>query len=118
MKEWLTTHEGKTPRKNIRKNGKTLTVYEMTEEEKEEVNLNQRWKASKEYQIFKKYINEADENIPKEYIRIIREYRELMKPDNRIQKIMKKAVGKRVGDNEETRKEIEQEMKQEIEYQR
>lgn len=118
MKEWLTTHEGKTPRKNIRKNGKTLTVYEMTEEEKEEVNLNQRWKASKEYQIFKKYINEADENIPKEYIRIIREYKELMKQDNRIRKIMRKAVGKRVGDNEETRKEIEQEMKQEIEYQR
>ena len=106
VKEWLKSHNGKTPRKNIEKKGRRLKTNEMTEEEKQEVNLNQRWKMSKEYKIFKKYIGEKDENIPKKYIKIIREYRELMQPDSRILKIMRKAVGKKVGANEATRKEL------------
>ena len=113
VKRWIKAHNGKTPRRNIVKNGIRMKRSEMSEEEKEEVKLNQRWKDSKSYKIFKQYINEAEENIPKEYVRMIREYKELIQPEARMLKIMRKAVGKRVGDNEVTRNEI----RKELEYQ-
>ncbi len=44
--EWLEAHNGKLPRGTIKKQGKRLKVSDMTEEEKREVKLYQRWEKS------------------------------------------------------------------------
>ena len=43
---WLETHDGQMPRPAIRKNGLQYTVGNMTEEERDEVNLYARWRVS------------------------------------------------------------------------
>ena len=44
---WLETHDGQMPRPTIRKNGMKYTVVEnMTDEERDEVNLYARWRVS------------------------------------------------------------------------
>ena len=48
-------------------NGKNLKREEMTEEQKEEVKLNDRWKYSNEKKILGKYAGEPIEKVPEEY---------------------------------------------------
>ena len=65
--EWLQEHNGKMPNNVIRRNGKNLTVEEMTREEQYEVNLRQKWNRSKERQAFQDYYETPIENIPEWY---------------------------------------------------
>ena len=56
---------------------KKLTADEMSEEQKEEVNLYARWNNSDEYKILKKYAGQPIENVPEEYkekIETLRQY--------------------------------------------
>ena len=56
---------------------KRLTRKQMTEEQKEEVNLCDRWHNSNEYKILQEYAGQPIENVPEEYrdkITILREY--------------------------------------------
>ena len=75
--EFLETH-GRIMRCLIGKNGKVLTRKEMTEEQKEELNLYANWYNSKEYKILQEYAGQPIENVPEEYrekIAILRKYR-------------------------------------------
>ena len=54
-------------RGSIGKNGKVLTRKEMTEEQKEELNLYANWYNSKEYKILQEYAGQPIENVPEEY---------------------------------------------------
>lgn len=49
--EWLETHDGQMPRGHIKKNGKKISVDEMTKEEQVEKNLYQRWRNSTERKV-------------------------------------------------------------------
>ena len=74
--EFIEKH-GRIMRGSIGKNGKVLTRDEMTEEQKEEVNLYDRWIQSKEYKILRQYAEQSIENVPEEYrekIATLREY--------------------------------------------
>ena len=73
--EWLESHEGKLPRNNIRKK---LTAAEMTPEQKEEVNLCQRWYKSEEKKKLDEYAGVPIEEIPEEYRGKIARLRELI----------------------------------------
>ena len=56
---------------------KNLTVDQMTEEQKEEVNLYNRWIYSDEYKILQEYVGKPIENVPEEYrekIATLRQY--------------------------------------------
>ena len=56
---------------------KQLTRGQMSEEQKEEVNLYDRWNNSDEYKILKKYAGQPIENVPEEYrkkIATLRQY--------------------------------------------
>ena len=56
---------------------KNLTVDQMTEEQKEEVNLYNRWIKSNEYKILQEYVGKPIENVPEEYrekIATLRQY--------------------------------------------
>ena len=64
--EFIEKH-GRIMRGSIGKNGKVLTRDEMTEEQKEEVNLYDRWIQSKEYKILRQYAGQSIENVPEEY---------------------------------------------------
>ena len=64
--EFIETH-GRIMRGSIGKNGKVLTRKEMTEEQKEELNLYANWYNSKEYKILREYAGQPIENVPKEY---------------------------------------------------
>ena len=66
--EWLEMHEGKMMRSAIYKNGKYLKIEEITEEEREEVNLYARWRRCVERNILEKYNGRTIEEIPKKYL--------------------------------------------------
>lgn len=51
--EWLEAHNGRLPRGQIRKNGIQLKTAEMTEAEREEINLYQKWLRSPERRALK-----------------------------------------------------------------
>ena len=65
--EFLETHSGKIMKCRFSENGKNLKREEMTEEQKEEVKLNDRWKYSNEKKILGKYAGEPIEKVPEEY---------------------------------------------------
>ena len=65
--EFLETHDGKLMRGNIGREGKILTRGEMTEEQKEEINLYNRWINSKERKILEEYAGKPIEEVPEEY---------------------------------------------------
>lgn len=65
--EWLKDHDGEMPRSQIIKDGKRITTKDMTEEEKREVNIYERWRGSKEYRILKDCIGFELNNLPSEY---------------------------------------------------
>ena len=59
---------GRQMKGNFHKKGrKALTIEEMTEEQREEVNLYQRWRRTKECKILQKYVGQPIENVPDEY---------------------------------------------------
>ena len=59
---------GRQMKGNFHKKGrKALTIEEMTEEQREEVNLYQRWRRTKECKILQKYVGQPIENVPEEY---------------------------------------------------
>ena len=110
--EWLELNEGKLPRMSICKNGEYLKRAEMTEEEKEECNLRDRWYNCKERKILDEYAGRPIEEVPEEYREKIAKLRSLgqlgTKKDDKIKGRMKKAVGKAVGENGTTREELEE----------
>ena len=74
--EWLKQKE-KIPKTKITRNGKELKRVEMTDEEKEEVELGKKWNKSKERKILEKYKGRLIEEVPEEYrekIRVLREF--------------------------------------------
>lgn len=108
--EWLEAHNGRMVRKNISKDGRKLTRAEMTEEERAEVKLYQKWKRSLEAYIFSKYNNQPIENVPEEYREKIAKLRELMQDsqnkNKKIKNRMRQAVGKQIGNNMTTREQL------------
>ena len=71
VEEWLKTHNGEMPSAAVHRDKKVLKVSEMTEEEKQGVNLRQRWDRSNERKIFEMYKESPEEQIPEEYRDII-----------------------------------------------
>jgi superfamily II DNA or RNA helicase/predicted transcriptional regulator len=65
--EWLKAHGGKMPQSKFRKNGKQKKAEELTEEEKVQKNLYDRWKNSKEFKILKEYAGKDILWVPEEY---------------------------------------------------
>ena len=74
---FLETHNGKLMHGEFWKNGKALKVKEMSQEQREEINLYGRWKCSQEKKILEKYVGQPIENVPEEHrekIARLREY--------------------------------------------
>lgn len=98
------------PNKAFYGNGKHKTIAEMTEQEKDEIRLRNRWEKSKIRKILDKYAGRPIEEVPEEYREKIAKLRSLgqlgTKKDDKIKGRMKKAVGKAVGQNEEVRGEL------------
>ena len=65
------------PRSHFSKDGKRLKADELTDEEKEELHLYQRWRISEERKMLKNYKEKAIEEVPKEYRYKIQKLREL-----------------------------------------
>lgn len=65
------------PRSHFTKNGKRLKADELTDEEKDEIHLYQRWRISDERKMLKKYKGKELESVPKEYRYKIQKLREL-----------------------------------------
>lgn len=65
------------PRGHFSKDGKRLKADELTDEEKDEMHLYQRWRISEERKMLKKYKGKEVEEVPKEYRYKIRKLREL-----------------------------------------
>ena len=74
--EWLETHDGNLMSSMFSENGKELKREEMTQEQREEVNLYSRWKYSKERKILEKYAGRPIEEVPREYGEKIAKLRE------------------------------------------
>ena len=64
------------PRQYIVENKKRRTREEMTEKEKYEVNLRQRWYKSVERQVLEEYTGKSIEEVPEEYREFIKQMRE------------------------------------------
>ena len=64
---FLETHNGKLMKVQFIKNGQRLTSKEMTEEQKNEINLYGRWRGSEEKRIFEEYAGKPIEEVPEEY---------------------------------------------------
>ena len=82
--EHLETHNGKLMQNRINKNGKYLSVDERTKEQNDEVNLYNRWIASRERKILEEYKDKPIEKIPKEYREKIARLRELIKVEKTV----------------------------------
>lgn len=65
--EWMKTHNGKMPRGLIKRNGKTLSINEMTEREKEEVSLKRHWIKTPEYIALQACVGISTEELPLKY---------------------------------------------------
>ena len=65
--EFLENHDGRMALGSIKIEGKHLKRSQMTEEQKREVSLYDKWRRSKEKEILEKYAGQPIENIPKEY---------------------------------------------------
>ena len=107
--EWLENHNGKMPRDSITsKDGKRLSISEMTEEEKYEKRLCRRWHNSKEGNILSQYIGKSLEEVPEQYrekVSTLRKHIEVSEKNYAKEKI-RKCVGKQVENNRDTRKEL------------
>ena len=64
---FLETHDGQLMRGVIRINGQQLTRNEITEEQRKEVSLYDRWRYSKEKRILEEYAGKPIEKVPEEY---------------------------------------------------
>ncbi len=110
VEEWLKTHNGKMPSAAVHRDKKVLKVSEMTEEERKGINLRQRWDRSKEREIFEKYKECPEEQIPAEYREKIAKLRELMQycqdKDINIINRMRQAVGMQIGNNIAIREQL------------
>ena len=62
---WLETHDGHMPRTTIRKNGKYYLVNEMTDDERDEVNLYARWRVSADRRALEACIRNTTRRITK-----------------------------------------------------
>ncbi len=74
--EFIKKH-GQIMRSSFKIDGKRLVVDQMTDEQKEEVNLYARWYKSDEYKILQEYAGQPIENVPEEYrekIATLRQY--------------------------------------------
>ena len=113
--EWLENHKGKMPRGSMTKQGKRLKREEMTEEEKEEANLYDRWITSEERKILEEYKGRKMEEVPQEYREKIAKLRALMqkRKDNQILSAMKSAVGHQIENNGEIRQELNYQIQKE-----
>lgn len=69
--EWLETHDDRMPRTGIFKNGRLLRVEEMTEEERDEINLYYRWIKSKEKKLVDRYAGKDIEKVPQKHRKIV-----------------------------------------------
>lgn len=65
------------PHGHFSKDGKRLKADELTDEEKDEMHLYQRWRVSEERKMLKKYKGKEIEEVPKEYRYKIKKLREL-----------------------------------------
>lgn len=65
--EWLETHDGKMPRMRYFEDGSKKKAFDMTEDEKYEVNLKDRWRRSREYQVLNQYSGRPIEEVPEEF---------------------------------------------------
>ena len=65
--EWLETHDGKMPRMRYFEDGSKKKAFDMTEDEKYEVNLKDRWRRSREYQVLNQYSGRPIEDVPEEF---------------------------------------------------
>ncbi len=98
------------PRKKI-KIGKMVIAEEIyTEEEKEEVELANKWARSRVREALDKYAGEPIDKVPEKYRKQIEELRKLgqfgKKKSERIKTRMKDAVGRQVANNDTTREEL------------
>ena len=76
--EFLETHDGKIMKSYFEneKNGQRLKMHEMTEEQRREVNLYNRWSVSEEKEILEEYTERPIEEVPEEYREKIARLRE------------------------------------------
>ena len=75
--EFLENHNGKLMRSTISADGKRLRNNEMTEDQKLEQSLYQRWARSEERKVLEEYVGQPIENVPEEHrekIARLREY--------------------------------------------
>ena len=75
--EWLKTHNGKMPQSFFSENGEQKNASELTEDEKYQSNLMDRWYNSEEYKVLTEYRGKPIEDVPKEYrkkISLLRDY--------------------------------------------
>ena len=75
--EFLESHEGKIMRSELYdENGKQLTRNKMTDEQKIEIQLYDKWRRAKERKILEEYAGRPIEEVPKEYREKIAKLRE------------------------------------------
>ena len=67
--EWIKAHDGKIMQSSFSRDGKHIKVEEMTEEQRNEVNLYSRWKLSKERKILEKYAGRTIEAVSYTHLR-------------------------------------------------
>lgn len=109
--QWLETHDGRYPRSSIFRDGRHLTIEEMSTEERKERNLCARWYRSQEYKAFKACEGISLEELPAEYeqykerIATLRGYEQIRK-EKAAEKRMRKSVAKQVKNNSKTRSEL------------
>ena len=65
--EFLQNHDGQLMHSCFRINGQKLTIAEMTEEQRDEVNLYAMWRKAEEKMILEEYAEKAIEEVPEEY---------------------------------------------------
>ncbi len=82
--EFLETHNGQLMRGCITKNGKRLIREEMTEEEREEINLYSSWRNLKEREILEQYEGNPIEKVPEGYREKISKLRNLIRKEKTV----------------------------------
>lgn len=114
--EWLEKHDQKIPRQLFQRNGilVRLTIDEMTQEERDERILRQRWDKSSEKRILNEFAGRPIEEVPEDYREKIARLRQLgqlgKKRDDSIRSKMKNSVANNVGNNLSTRDELHDEL--------
>ena len=79
--EWIRSHNGKMPQRAFFVDGKALKSHEMTEEQRYEKNIYQKWIRTPEYEALKACIGIPIDKIPKEYEKYKNAIEEMRKYD-------------------------------------